>query len=282
MKRHYSLSRSLVVARHAICARAIWLRSRVRSDASHTCRGADQERREIDRQRNPADRGRPEDIHQHRKAGRQCHRHIQPRAPDGDGAAKPLSAVSFRSTYWMELNHAANTYGNSGQWTIAVNTGAGASIGYQQASIPHIGQINGYRNLSQLGQQQIAARGATADLNDAVTTSNMQTLGTIRANSVQRQTDINALMKCDTVSRPVPAHGDGNIAANQPGAHPAPSATAGGQSDQPGEHLAANRWAKDAAGQPEVTLSAGNGYQQNFNAATPQQTSAGTKWAFHY
>ena len=26
----------------------------------------------------------------------------------------------------------------------------------------------------------------------------------------------------------------------------------------------------------------GNSYQQNFNAVTPQQTSAGTQWAFHY
>jgi hypothetical protein len=26
----------------------------------------------------------------------------------------------------------------------------------------------------------------------------------------------------------------------------------------------------------------GNGYQQNFNSVTPQQTSAGTQWAFHY
>jgi hypothetical protein len=26
----------------------------------------------------------------------------------------------------------------------------------------------------------------------------------------------------------------------------------------------------------------GNGYQQNFNVITPQQTSAGTQWAFHY
>ena len=26
----------------------------------------------------------------------------------------------------------------------------------------------------------------------------------------------------------------------------------------------------------------GNGYQQNFNYVTPQQTSAGTQWAFHY
>jgi hypothetical protein len=26
----------------------------------------------------------------------------------------------------------------------------------------------------------------------------------------------------------------------------------------------------------------GNGYQQNFNEITPQQTNAGTEWAFHY
>jgi hypothetical protein len=26
----------------------------------------------------------------------------------------------------------------------------------------------------------------------------------------------------------------------------------------------------------------GNGYQQNFNIVTPQQSSAGTEWAFHY
>ena len=56
-----------------------------------------------------------------------------------------------RSTYWMELNHAANTYGNSSQWTIAVNTGAGASIGFQQASIPRIGQITGYGNSEPTG-----------------------------------------------------------------------------------------------------------------------------------
>jgi hypothetical protein len=27
---------------------------------------------------------------------------------------------------------------------------------------------------------------------------------------------------------------------------------------------------------------AGSVYQQNFDAVTPQQTSAGTQWAFHY
>ena len=33
------------------------------------------------------------------------------------------------STYWMELNRAANTYGNSSQWTTAVNTGRGCEHG---------------------------------------------------------------------------------------------------------------------------------------------------------
>jgi hypothetical protein len=98
------------------------------------------------------------------------------------------------STYWMMLNQAANTYGNSRQWTTSVNNGVGVSLGYQQASIPRTGQMNGYGSLSTSGQQQIAAQGATADINDSITASNMQTLGTIRANAEQRQTDINNLI----------------------------------------------------------------------------------------
>lgn len=106
------------------------------------------------------------------------------------------------STYWMMLNQAANTYGNSRQWTNSVNTGAGAPLGYQQASIPRTGEISGYGNLSTSAQQQIAAEGATADLNDSVTTSNMQTLGTIRANSQQRQVDINNLISASQSADP--------------------------------------------------------------------------------
>ncbi len=106
------------------------------------------------------------------------------------------------STYWMMVNQSANTYGNSRQWTTSVNTGAGATLSYQQASVPRTGQINGYGNLSTPAQQQIAAQGATADLNDSVTTSNMQTLGTIRANSEQRQTDINNLISASQSSDP--------------------------------------------------------------------------------
>jgi hypothetical protein len=98
------------------------------------------------------------------------------------------------STYWIALNRAANTYGNSQQWTTSLNSGLGVSIGYEQASLPRLGQISGYSNLSATAQRLIAAHGATADLNDSVTTGNMQTLGTIRAHSTQRQADINALV----------------------------------------------------------------------------------------
>ena len=100
--------------------------------------------------------------------------------------------LSFNS-YWMMLNQTANTYGNSQPWMNSANSGANASYAYQQASVPRTGQLNGYGNLSMSAQRQIAAQGATADLNDSVTASNIQALGTIRTNSQQRQADINAL-----------------------------------------------------------------------------------------
>lgn len=97
------------------------------------------------------------------------------------------------STYWTNVQSSPDTYRNTGTWTSAVNTGSGASYGYQQATVQRTAQLNGYGNLSTSAQQQIAAQGATADLNDSVTASNLQTLGTIRSNSEQRQADITAL-----------------------------------------------------------------------------------------
>ena len=47
--------------------------------------------------------------------------------------------------------------------------------------------------MSAASQQQIAAQGATSDLNDAVNATSLQTLGTIRANAQQREADISAL-----------------------------------------------------------------------------------------
>ncbi|MFP5209490.1 MAG: hypothetical protein ACLGRW_09390 [Acidobacteriota bacterium] len=106
------------------------------------------------------------------------------------------------STYWTALDQTANTYGNSQVWTNSVNTGVGAAAGYEQASVPRTGEVSGYANLSTAGQEEIAAQGATADLNDSVTSSNMQILGTIRADSERRQADINALVSASQSSNP--------------------------------------------------------------------------------
>src|SRR5208283_2132118 len=89
------------------------------------------------------------------------------------------------------LQQISNTYGNSGGWVNSANTGNGASAAYQQVSVPRTNSmIPGYGSFSTPGQQQIAAQGATVDINDSVLTNNLETLGTIRANQTARQTDI--------------------------------------------------------------------------------------------
>jgi hypothetical protein len=97
------------------------------------------------------------------------------------------------STYWMLLQQAANTYGNSQPVIDTANSGTNAQYSYQFASVPRTGILPGYATLSTSGQQQIAAQGATTDLSDAVTESNLQTLGTMRANEMQREQDIENL-----------------------------------------------------------------------------------------
>jgi hypothetical protein len=91
----------------------------------------------------------------------------------------------------MLMQQISNTYGNSMGWLNASNTGTGAPASYQQAVVPRTpGMVPGYGTTSTLGQQQIAAQGATIDIGDSVMTTNLQVLGTIRANQTARQTDI--------------------------------------------------------------------------------------------
>jgi hypothetical protein len=91
----------------------------------------------------------------------------------------------------MLMQQISNTYGNSMGWLNASNTGSGAAASYQQAVVPRTSNmIPGYSTASYAGQQQIAAQGATIDIGDSVMTTNLQVLGTIRANQAARQTDI--------------------------------------------------------------------------------------------
>jgi hypothetical protein len=92
------------------------------------------------------------------------------------------------------LQQISNTYGNSMGWLSSANTGKGAAASYQQVSVPNTANvIPGYSTASVAGQLQIAAQGATVDINDSVMTTNLQALGTIRANQSSRQTDIASL-----------------------------------------------------------------------------------------
>ena len=91
----------------------------------------------------------------------------------------------------MLMQQVSNTYGNSMGWLNASNTGTAAAVSYQQATVPRTpGMVPGYGTASVAGQQQIAAQGATIDIGDSVMTTNLQVLGTIRANQAARQTDI--------------------------------------------------------------------------------------------
>ena len=96
-----------------------------------------------------------------------------------------------RTSDLLLLQQISNTYGNSMGWLNSANTGKGAGTAYQQVSVPHTAiVIPGYSSASAAGQLQIAAQGATIDINDSVMTNNLQALGTIRANQATRQADI--------------------------------------------------------------------------------------------
>lgn len=103
---------------------------------------------------------------------------------------------------WTSVTRPANTYGNTQMWMNALTTGSGATAGNQQVSIPRSSQISGYGSLTPQGQQQLAAHGATTDLNDAANATTLQTLGTVRASAPQRETDITNLERASHSADP--------------------------------------------------------------------------------
>jgi len=110
---------------------------------------------------------------------------------------------------WSVWNnvHAGNTYGNVQAWITAANTGNGVNVGYTLASTNPASRYPLYENLSPQSQQVIAAQGATSDLNDGVTESNLQTLGTMRARSEAREAEIRQ-MEAATYSSDPAEHTD--------------------------------------------------------------------------
>ncbi len=183
---------------------------------------------------------------------------------------------------WSTMQQPANTYGNSLPWMASAGNGNGAYAANQTASIPRTSQIQGYNSLSTQGQEQIAARGATVDLSDAVSSTNLQTLGTIRANANQRETDISQL---ETQSHSADPSQHTEMATLQ---RINQALLIELRTQQETNQMLQAQALQMMVGQKiqqdnlKSLFQTGNTYQQNFNSVTPQQSTAGTQWAFHY
>jgi len=183
---------------------------------------------------------------------------------------------------WVMVNRPVNTYGNSVDWFNAASTGYSAPAAIQSASITQTTRITGYDSLSSEGQQAIAARGATVDLSNAVSVSSLQTIGTIRAESGQREVDISALESASHSPDPTQHTEMATLQRiNQALLIELRTQQETNQllQVQALQQLIGQKVQQDNLKSLFVTAS---GYQQNFDAVTPQQTSTGTAWALHY
>ena len=183
---------------------------------------------------------------------------------------------------WIILTRPANTYGNSLGWINAAMTGSGASAANQTSSFPRISQISGYPSLNTQGQQAIAAQGATVDISDAVNVSNLQTVGTIHANAAQREADISQLEAATHSADPAQHTEMATLQRiNQ-------ALLIELRTQQETNQILQGQALQEIVGHKvqqdnlKSLFVLGNEYQQDFNAVTPQQTSSGTQWAFHY
>lgn len=192
------------------------------------------------------------------------------------------SYANLGNQEWYVLMHSANTYGNSAAWINAAASGYGAPTATLSAGVPMPGRVPGYTSLSPEGQQIIAAQGATVDISNAVDASNLGTLGTIRAESAQREADISALEAASHSTDPAQHTEMATLQRiNQ-------ALLIELRTQQESNEILQAQALQQLVGQKtqqdnlkSLFLTA-NSYQQNFDAVTPQQTSAGTQWAFHY
>jgi hypothetical protein len=193
-----------------------------------------------------------------------------------------FSTFQSRSQQWVGVSPSANTYGNTTGWINAVTNGNGAALATQQVSVPRTSQITGYGQLTPEGQRSIAAQGATADLGDTANSTTLQTLGTIRANSQQREQDITNLEAMSHSADPAQHTEMATLQRiNQ-------ALLIELRAQQEANQMLQAQALQQMIGQkvPQDNLKSlfqtGSTYQQNYNAVAPQTSAAGTQWAFHY
>jgi hypothetical protein len=192
------------------------------------------------------------------------------------------STFQSRSQEWVGVTPSANTYGNTTSWINAVTNGNGASVATQQVSVPRTSQLPGYGQLDTQGQRTIAAQGASADLGDTANSTTLQTLGTIRASSQQREQDITSLEAMSHSADPAQHTEMATLQRiNQ-------ALLIELRSQQEANQMLQAQAMQQMVGQKvqqdnlKSLFQTGSTYQQNFNLVAPQQSSAGTQWAFHY
>jgi hypothetical protein len=95
-------------------------------------------------------------------------------------------------TPW-KLPTATNTYGTTGGWITAVDTGAGSPGGYSAAVTPLNDYSSVWGSIEATQQDQIGRNYATVELSDGATVNALDQLGTIRANSAAVEEAIDTL-----------------------------------------------------------------------------------------
>ena len=115
----------------------------------------------------------------------------------------PGSLTRFRTvaTPWFHSS-AVNTYGTTGGWTAAIDTGVNASGGYSQA----VGQLSAYggslANVPADELERLEKYYGTVELADGANITGIQTLGTIRANATEVESAIQQLEDVSLSSDP--------------------------------------------------------------------------------
>ena len=106
----------------------------------------------------------------------------------------PGSLAQFRAipTPWF-LSSATNTYGTTGGWVSAINTGANVPGGYQNATDPLLTYGGALGNVPANQLSRLQKHYATVELTDSANQDGMETVGTLRLNARQVEAAIQNL-----------------------------------------------------------------------------------------
>lgn len=115
----------------------------------------------------------------------------------------PAELESFRAiqTPWF-LSSATNTYGTTGGWISAINTGGNVVAGYQSAADPLPVYGGALNNVPADQLSRLERHYATIELTDGASQDGMETVGTLRANAPEVEAAIQNLESVSLDSDP--------------------------------------------------------------------------------